>query len=167
MAFCKSSFHGTQLYFRNDIRNCPLVCQKLCFCENYQIETVLRSLFTTSVIPKFMKFSQGTLALINNLTMPRGAYFQIFKEIIPNSKFAVIIWFWHFLANIFQFLALRITLSKIFFNKSYFKLHFRVCANVLLLLEVDLTLWIFIWKHSTGHHSYVTNTTAYQNGRTT
>ena len=101
-----------------------------------------------SVIPKFMKFSQGTLALINNLTMPRGAYFQIFKEIIPNSKFAVIIWFWHFLANIFQFLALRITLSKIFFNKIYFKLHFIVCANVLLLLEVDLTLWIFIWKHS-------------------
>ena len=101
-----------------------------------------------SVIPKFMKFSQGTLALINNLTMPRGAYFQIFKEIIPNSKFAVIIWFWHFLANIFQFLALRITLSKIFFNKSYFKLHFIVCANVLLLLEVDLTLCIFIWKHS-------------------
>ena len=104
-----------------------------------------------SVIPKFMKFSQGTLALINNLTMPRGAYFQIFKEIIPNSKFAVIIWFWHFLANIFQFLALRITLSKIFFNKSYFKLHFRVCANVLLLLEVDLTLWIFIWKHSIAY----------------
>ena len=101
-----------------------------------------------SVIPKFMKFSQGTLALINNLTMPRGAYFQIFKEIIPNSKFAVIIWFWHFLANIFQFLALRITLSKIFFNKIYFKLHFIVCANVLSLLEVDLTLWIFIWKHS-------------------
>ena len=45
----------------------------------------------SSVIPKFKKFSQGTLALINNLTMPRGAYFQIFKEIIPNSKFAVII----------------------------------------------------------------------------
>ena len=105
-------------------------------------------IISLSVIPKFMKFSQGTLALINNLTMPRGAYFQIFKEIIPNSKFAVIIWFWHFLANIFQFLALRITLSKIFFNKIYFKLHFIVCANVLSLLEVDLTLWIFIWKHS-------------------
>ena len=102
----------------------------------------------SSVIPKFMKFSQGTLALMNNSTMPRGAYFQIFKEIIPNSKFAVIIWFWNFLANIFQFLALRITLSKIFFNKSYFKLCFIVCANLLLLLEVDLTLCIFIWKHS-------------------
>ena len=45
----------------------------------------------SSVIPKFMKFSQGTLALINTLTMPRGAHFQIFEEIIPNSKFAVII----------------------------------------------------------------------------
>ena len=49
------------------------------------------NLMCSSVIPKFMEFSQGTLALINNLTMPRGAYFQIFKEIIPNSKFAVII----------------------------------------------------------------------------
>ena len=44
-----------------------------------------------SVIPKLMKFSQGTQALINTLTMPRGAHFQIFEEIIPNSKFAVII----------------------------------------------------------------------------
>ena len=51
----------------------------------------IRPMIFTSVNPKFMKFSQGTLALINNLTMPRGAYFQIFKEIIPNSKFAVII----------------------------------------------------------------------------
>ena len=58
--------------------------------NHYLIMTAARFVFT-SVIPKFMKFSQGTLALINNLTMPRGAYFQIFKEIIPNSKFAVII----------------------------------------------------------------------------
>ena len=52
---------------------------------------IIYEIFTFSVIPKSMKFSLGTLAMINYLTMPWGVYFQIFKEIIPSSKFAVII----------------------------------------------------------------------------
>ena len=45
-------------------------------------------------------------------------------------------------------MALRITKFKIVLNEGYSKFHFIVCANVLLLLEVDLTLCIFIWIHS-------------------
>ena len=85
----------------------------------------------------------------NTLTMPRGAHFQIFEEIIPNSKFAVIIWFWHFLANISQSLALRITLSNIFLKKSYFKLYFIPhCLHVNLIQNKNLTSYYAQLKQS-------------------
>ena len=51
------------------------------------------------VIPIFIKFSQCTLTLINDLTMPERSYFQIINEIVLNLRFAVIIRFCHFLAS--------------------------------------------------------------------